>query len=419
MVDALLIATALIAAFLALLRTVLDHLQLRRKLREIEVQLEFTKNALKARGELANEIAHEIKNPITAILCSAEALDLLIGPKLDDLHRQTLGYIREYGANVLQLVSDFIDVSRAEAGKITARPSRVKISPLVRSICGLLESVAIRKEVKVNFLATSDDYYAWTDEKHLKQILFNLVHNAIKYTRQGGEVQIVVKSDFPNHSLRFYVKDNGIGIPEDRIPHVFDLYERCERDGLPPDAGTGLGLALCKALVELSGGIINVASQVNIGTVFEFTVPESREAGEPAREVDEPYMQIEKPLQGQSFLIIDGDRGAREAVGQLIEAWGGLVEKVASAAAAVEALSHSAYDAVMIDDGEDGLAAAEIARVVRSECAASGTIILATRNEPEAKELLNSRADRYLTKPLNGKRLLRSLLHSGRNQVTH
>ena len=255
--------TALAVALVAFGRAYRDHGLVEREMVELQQKLAKAERRLKQRGDLANEIAHEIKNPITAILCSADTLDLLIGKDLDKNHRQTLRYIREYGDNLLRLVSDFIDLSRAESGQIRARPEGIQLLPVAESIMGLLKANADMKSIDLNIQQVDERLYAYVDPKHFKQILFNLVHNAIKFTEPGGEVRIDLQSGFPNKTVSISVQDNGVGIPEHQIPRLFNLYARFENETESEiDTGVGLGLALCKELAELAGGELAIGRVV-------------------------------------------------------------------------------------------------------------------------------------------------------------
>src|SRR5262249_31505227 len=152
-----------------------------------------------------------------------------------------------------------------------------------------------------------------------------------------------------------------------------------------------------------------------VGTVFTFTLPllqdNSQSISANKARSNSSNGHHEHPLRGQSFLVVDEDAGSRESVARLIQAWGGVVDRVALAADAVEALQHRAYDAVMVDDTADGVHGYELARIIRDETrAAKTTIIVATRNAVDPQLLKISGADKCIEKPLNGELLLHSLV---------
>ena len=291
---------ALLVAILSLWQAICDRRQSAAKLRSLEREVAEARRAMRQRGELASEIAHEIKNPIAAIVSSADTLDLIAGDSLDAAGHRTLRYIKEYGNHLLRLVGDFIDISRAEAGKLQAHPQATDVLPIVDSIIGLLESNALRKHISLRRYVVARGPLVWVDPRHCKQIVFNLVHNAIKFTPEAGEVQIVIKSGFPRQELLIEVHDNGCGIPESELERIFDPYVRYEQGRSGDETGSGLGLALCKAMVELAGGSLRVSSQVNVGSSFEISLPLSEKqdiAAKPAEtriiELDEEKSLVE------------------------------------------------------------------------------------------------------------------------------
>ena len=217
--------SALSLAGISVIWAIHDHIRYGRRIRELQRQTLRAQRQLRQVGDLANEVAHEIKNPITAILCSAETLDLLIGNDLDEVNRRTLRYIKEYGDDLLRLLGDFLDVSRAQTGKLDSRPEPVKVFPVIDSIVGLLESSAYRKQITVKSEVEDQELGVMVDPKHLKQILFNLLHNAIKFTPERGEIRLFAEQDFPNPLVKISVKDNGVGITEDRLEKLFEPYE--------------------------------------------------------------------------------------------------------------------------------------------------------------------------------------------------
>ncbi|MCB0332217.1 MAG: response regulator [Bdellovibrionales bacterium] len=408
-------------AVMALCWALRDHFLYRKRLRELQRRTLETQRNLRHLGNLANEVAHEIKNPITAILCSAETLDLLIGPELDPQHRKSLQYIKEYGDNLLRLVSDFLDLSRVEAGKIEARAESVRLRPIVDSIIGLLESNAMKKQIRVSSEVEAEDLAVTADPKHVKQVLFNLVHNAIKFTPENGEIVVSVTQEFPGESITVSVKDNGVGIPAEEIKTLFNPYTKGESHPLSKELGAGLGLALCKNLIELNGGSVSVESERGQGSTFTFHLPCIKEQWEERLKGDiSRALERREPLFGQRFLVVDEDTGSRESLSRLIEAWGGVVDRVSMAIDAVEALEQSSYDAVVIDDTLDGVYGHELARMIRQDLKVLDTTIVVatdgTSNEQLARE---SGADSCVEKPLNGKTLLASLLKSGKYSMTH
>lgn len=418
-VELVVTVLAFMAALLALARAVADHFVLKRRLSQMEDKAQDVARLLRERGNLANELAHEIKNPITAILCSAEALDYMIGREMDAGHRKCLAYIKEYGENLLHLVGDFIDLSRAESGYLQSHPVRVTIGPAVETIVGLLQSFANKKHVTLNCELDAAALHALADPRHVKQILFNLVHNAIKFTPPQGRVRVWAQRSAA--LVKISVQDTGCGIPADQLGAIFDPYVHARREREAKEEGLGLGLAICKALAELGQATISVTSQVGVGSLFELSLPlwqESTQPESPAREENEPAAA--QPLSGQKFLLVDQDNGARDSMAELIKTWGGMVDQVTLATEALQAISREAYDAVMLDNTADGLYGYELAKLMREDLKSKATtIIVATEDEKEQELARDNGADECLEKPLCGKSLLKSLKQAGRSVMTH
>ncbi|NMC61538.1 MAG: hybrid sensor histidine kinase/response regulator [SAR324 cluster bacterium] len=407
--------SALLAAIAASLNALRSRAAFEVKLKSLLLELEQAKLLLKKRGDLANEVAHEIKNPITAILCSAEALDMMVGETLETPHRKSLKYIKEYGEYVLHLISDFLDLSMVEAHVKEAHPKSVEISGVVESVLGLLESSAMQKHIQLHFESYAPELAAYVDPRHLRQILFNLIQNAIKFSLECGAVEVICQDTFPKDQLRISVRDNGVGMEKDELERVFDPYWHNSKR---KEGGHGLGLALCKSFVELAGGSINVESKVGVGSCFDVFLPRSNQSTETSSDsfsVDDASKI--KPLLGYSFLLVDRDRGARESASALIEAWGGVVDNVSQATEALRLLSQKNFDALVLDASDERQHLSQIAHNLMNK---QSTDIILTSKEPLKAELLEElKIKRVVEKPFSGKVLLQSLLDSTRAVLKH
>lgn len=296
MFQVLISILAFVVACLAAYRAISVHLVLKKQKQNLEKQVSDLQRILKFRGNLASEIAHEIKNPITAILCSAETLDMILADKLDEDQRLTLRYIKEYGDNLHKLVSDFLDLSRAEAGNMDYSPRKVDLAQTVQSVMGLLEASAARKGVVLKNLTPGKNVCVHSDPVHLKQILFNLIHNAIKYTKKGGEVTVNCTKAAEQRRVQISVEDNGDGISQEKLDTLFDPYVKYENardetviitEAGVPQQGTGIGLAICKSLVELGGGQIKVSSVVDQGSIFSFSLEDTDPDSRKSKSIDQ------------------------------------------------------------------------------------------------------------------------------------
>lgn len=245
--------------------------ELRRR-EDLERRLEDIERRTRARTHLLAEVSHEIRSPLTALIGYAELA------LLEDVPPVTKGYlakIQQVGLSLQGLLNDILDFSRAESGKLRMESIPFQIKETVHGVVGMLEPKAIEKGLvlRVQWGAGVQERLVG-DPLRLGQILINLVGNALKFT-QRGEVRIGVQQGSLHQGLAeltFEVADTGTGMTEDQLRRVFDPYVQAEDSTSRRFGGTGLGLHICKALVELMGGRLDVESRAGQGTSFRFTL---------------------------------------------------------------------------------------------------------------------------------------------------
>lgn len=220
---------------------------------------------------LAN-MSHELRTPLNAILGISELLiDEIIGP-LEETQKKFVGTLMSSGRHLLALVNDLLDMSSIEAGKFVLAFEYIDPDELVGPVLEAVQELADRRHI----LLTSDTYPSlpdvYVDPTRIRQILFNLLANAIKFTPEGGHVCLEIPPT-RNGTFVLLVKDSGVGIAQEDLPKLFREFERLDP---PPGArveGTGLGLALTKKLVELHGGSVRVSSALGTGSTFTVAIP--------------------------------------------------------------------------------------------------------------------------------------------------
>lgn len=393
----LVLSCLLLFAVWQIRKSVLKTRELQRRTRELE-------RAVKQRAHLAREVAHELRNPITAILCSADTLHLLLMDRVEDNLLRCFGYIREYGDSILRLVNDFIDVSAGDIGQIRSEAKPTIVCDVVKSVFGLLEASANRKSITVTIEANSDAR-ALVDPRHLKQIVFNLLHNAIKFTQHNGEITIRLDRSVERSAVQIEVLDNGVGISERELKELFDPYSPSRAERKHSEQGVGLGLPLTRRLVRSAGGDMEVESAEGSGTKIVVYLPlvETKWSEGNSKE----HVTVPNPLAGQSILVVDSHNGARMTLEGLISALGGLAESVSSATEAVDALNDKQYSALLIDDEIEMSSVEELMKVLKRDPRHAATKIVVARNSEEESEL---KGDQEIEKPVNGMRLLAGLV---------
>ncbi len=259
---------------------------------------------------LAN-MSHEIRTPMNGILGFT---GLLKEPHLaDDEKNQYIDIIGKSTNRLLNTLNDIIDISKIEAGQVEVKLSVVNVSRKMLDVIEFFSHEAQQKGLKLNYIPgnLTEDFMVKTDEIKLESILSNLIKNAIKYTLKGS---IIIGAEYKDNSfLEFYVKDTGIGIPQERMEAIFSRFEQADIEDKMAFQGSGLGLAITKSYVEMLGGTITVQSTVDVGTTFTVKIPVGVENNE-AQDVKPDSLSGEKTnlLKNMTLMVAEDDESSRE-----------------------------------------------------------------------------------------------------------
>jgi signal transduction histidine kinase len=221
-------------------------------------------------------ISHDLKGPFNAILGFSDILATEWNDYTDEERQHFIRNIHSSAKNTFRLLENLLEWSMAQTGKLTFRPAPFDLSVVANDVIILMREQADAKQIKL-FTAINFHTMVLADENMIKTILRNLVSNAIKYTQPGGHVKIltetIAKTSENRGMLQVCVHDSGIGINPEMLPKLFRIDEKVRSSGTAQEKGTGLGLILCKELVEKNGGIIFVKSEPEKGSRFCFTIP--------------------------------------------------------------------------------------------------------------------------------------------------
>jgi signal transduction histidine kinase/CheY-like chemotaxis protein len=376
-------------------------------------------SATRAKDEFVAMVSHELRTPLNAILGWTR---LMRGGTLPESKREHAFEVIERNANAQnQLVNDLLDISRAITGKIRIFPSQVDVANIVDVA---LEDARLALEAKRQQVHTVLERRHATmrgDADRLRQIVWNLLNNAIKFTPKGGEIHVEmhrVESD-----LELIVRDTGVGIAADFLPHVFDSFRQSDSSATRVHGGLGIGLSITKHLVDLHGGSIEVQSPgIGKGATFTVRLPISplltttlgvsqvpATQGEPARAF------APADLHGLSVLVVDDEADARELIGYLLETCGATVHQAGSAAAALDVLDSTAPDIIISDigmPGEDGYSLIWSIRTLGHEAKRNIPAIALTafaRNEDRARALVAG-FNLHIAKPVEPSALIQAIL---------
>jgi PAS domain S-box-containing protein len=326
---------------------------------ELLAKCEQAEAATRAKAEFLANMSHEIRTPLTAIMGFSGLLD-----GLSDLPDAAKGYVRRIGTageQLMVVVNDVLDFSKLDAGQLDLDPQPLNAADLVNETVDLLSSQAAAKGLTlVARIASDSPACALLDAGRLRQVLLNLIGNAIKFTAAGS----ITVTLAPNGDgvLRLAVTDTGPGVTPDLQSRLFERFSQVDGSISRDHGGTGLGLAISKGLVELMGGSIGVESVPGAGSTFWFTVA----APLAARPTPEQDVHSSAPLAPAHILVVDDVAVNRLIVRAMLEPLGYTFEEAASGHEAVQAAIQRRFDLILMDLQMPGMGGLEAARTIRS-----------------------------------------------------
>ncbi len=369
--------------------------KVRERTAELEIANEQLREMDRLKSKFLSHVSHELRTPLTSIKGLTEnALGGLAGPLNEKLH----SYLERVGVNtdrLIRMISDLLEQTRIEAGKLELQPSEVDLLTCANEVVEQLHPLASTKRQKLELVSPSSPLHVWADEDRLIQILTNLVHNAIKFTPDEGRITIVAGLATPDlASVR--VQDTGEGISPEALPRIFDQFFRIGQEQQRGPKGLGLGLSIVKNLVELHGGTITVQSELGKGSEFHVMLP----LHPPIETSDQTA------LSAQRLLVVDDDPDIREFLADRLGSLGYTVQTAAEGTTALAALQGKAFDGMILDIGipdPDGL---EVLRQARTRgCTIPVVMVTATGSKDRAVQALTMGAQAYLLKPFDAETL--------------
>lgn len=385
----------------------------------LEVACEAADAANAAKSAFVSNVSHELRNPLTAIIGYAELLAKHGG--MDETQKRYLTRVQVASTMLLTTINEVLDFSKLEAGQVEIVLRPTDALALGRQTLEMFEPAMNKKGLAHGFEAVDIPALVLADEARLRQILTNLIGNAVKFTAAGG-VSVRCSYDRPAGRLRYEVIDTGPGIPSDRLDSLFQRFSQLDTSTSRAFAGTGLGLAISKGLANMMGGDVGVLSIAGEGSCFWVEIPCAlADAGAGTQQPPGAPFAPRDELRGLRLLVVDDDPSNRELVRKIVEPFGLFVTEANGGAEAVAAARSSPFDVILMDihmPGIDGPTAAQLIRAQPGRNASTPILAFTADATSSGPQPWRGQFDATLGKPIVSDDLLAHLAaHSAKGTL--
>ncbi|AUI69793.1 HAMP domain-containing hybrid sensor histidine kinase/response regulator [Beggiatoa leptomitoformis] len=370
-----------------------------------------------AKSRFLANMSHELRTPMNAILGFAQLM--IRDAQVTAVQQENLNIIIESGEHLLELINDVLEMSKIEAGQITLNKTTVDLQQMLNNILKMLRIRAKNKGLLLHDVVHATvPRYVKTDENKLRQILINLIANAIKFTEQGQvTVQVAYQPATANKmaQLHFAVQDTGIGIDPNEIERLFEAFQQSVHHNKPYE-GSGLGLPISRQFVQLMGGDIDVQSQLGEGSTFHFTVTIER-ADINTLPISEPYATVVGLATGQAnykLLIVEDNDESRLLLKRLLEGVGFVVNEASNGKQAVSLCQQWQPDLIWMDIRMPVMNGYEATKQIKAQAKGKNIIIIAltaSAFEHERQHILDAGCDDFVRKPFREREIFDKLAY--------
>jgi signal transduction histidine kinase/ActR/RegA family two-component response regulator len=374
------------------------ELAITERTRALEQAMAQMEDALRAKGEFLAVVSHEIRTPLNGMLGMAQLLTMT---PLSEEQRGYAETIQTSGEMLLALINDILDVSKLESGKLSLDQRPVSVREVVGDVLQMLDPQAQAKGLNLK-ADIAEDVLPWFkgDAMRLKQVLVNLVGNAVKFTLRGGVGIVVRMQQQDGPWLQCQVRDTGIGIPADRIGKLFQAFSQVDSSVTRRYAGTGLGLVICKRLIEGMGGTIAVQSERAQGSTFTFRIPVA--PSPPPADVATAASPSAGAARALRVLVVEDNQVNQALALGMLKKLGVPADLACDGEEACNLVRHGAYDLVLMDmqmPRMDGVTATQAIRSMREIHQPHIVAVTANAMDVDRQACLDAGMNDFLPKP--------------------
>jgi PAS domain S-box-containing protein len=394
-VDPLKNAQRALRGAICIVSDVTDRRQMEEELRKRAEELAATD---RRKDEFLAMLAHELRNPLAPIL-NCLGLIRYHGSESEDV-RQALGIAERQVKHMVRLLDDLLDVSRFTRGKIQLKKSPVDLLAVINHAVEIAAPLIERKRHQLVVDLPAEPFQLEGDSTRLEQVMNNVLNNAAKYTEPGGKITVSAEKNGDEINVR--VADTGIGLSEDMVDHVFDLFVQADLTLDRSQGGLGIGLTLVKSLVELHGGTVRAHSRgLGQGSEFTVTLPAQPSSATLPRAATHPVSS--RAVEALRILVVDDHADAAQSLTRILTLWGHHADAVHDGPAAIARLVADYYDVVLLDIGLPGMSGYEVAMHLRKQPAGEKLFLVALTGYGQDEDLRRAEFagfDRHLVKPV-------------------